>query len=287
MTTHTELGVRPLSLTVPLAVEKVLFRLALMNGGVVPIARVFLELPLSLEEVEQYADQVADGQSVLKDEWAEFLSYQFPELEGANVPPETLDDCPVCGDALPPAPTQAGQPVRRPIICEVCFRAVKRLNAKGPDTGVMDRVRKLWQNEEEKDPVQVMLTEHEIFYLALRLGLAQFTQTTLAAQSRLPATQLKERLDSMAARRYIHVGLVPTGDAVGYRLPPDLDYPRILYERITDRKATSGRMDVSVEGAAPSAPQATPTPNPPISIRSRTSKKKLNIRIKGRRERGS
>ena len=280
-----------MSLTVPLAVEKVLFRLALMNGGVVPAARIFLELPLSLEEVEQYADQVADGASVLKDDWAEYLTYQFPEMANAQVPASTLDDCPTCGNLLPPAPTQGGEPVRRPILCDSCFRTVKRLNAKAPDAGVLDRIRKVWQHEEEKDPVQVMLTEHEIFFLALRLGLPQFTHTTLAAQSRLPSTQLKERLDSMAARRYIHVGLVPSGDAVGYSFPAGLDYPRVHYERVCDRKTKSGRIDLSVEGpeldiVAPTTPQPAPPPPPPINIRSRTVKKKLDIKIRSRRTRG-
>ena len=41
----------------------------------------------------------------------------------------------------------------------------------------------------------------------------------------------------MAARRYIHVGLLPSGDAVGYRFPPTLSYPRAHYQRIGDAPA--------------------------------------------------
>ena len=74
-----------------------------------------------------------------------------------------------------------------------------------------------------------------------------------------------------------------------YRFPPDLDYPRVHYDRILERKTTSGRIDLSVEGGA-SAPidlgpvQATPAP-PPIQVR--PAKKKLDIKIRGRRTRGT
>lgn len=283
-------------ITVPLAVEKVLFRLALLGEGLVPIARAFLELPLSLEEIEQYADQVADGRSVLKNEWGEFLSYEFPELARSKVDPKALDDCPACLGALPPPPTQGGVEVRRPVLCDTCFRAVRRLNARSPDEGVMSKLKGLFRGEEEDDPLEVMRTEHEIFYLGLRLGVEQFTHTTLAAQSRLPSHQLKERLDRMAARRYIHVGLVPSGDAVGYRFPPGLDYPKVHYDRLADPRP-SGKLALHLEahhpaeGSSPgvtfggTAPDSAP-PSRRWEVRARpTPKKKLDIRVRPRNRR--
>src|SRR5262245_33498324 len=75
-----EVGV-PQGLTIALAVEKVLFRLALLEGGSVPIVRAFLELPLALEVLEHEADKCSDGAAILKDEWGEFLGYSFPELQ--------------------------------------------------------------------------------------------------------------------------------------------------------------------------------------------------------------
>lgn len=271
------------AITVPLTVEKVLFRLALLNSGVVPIARVFIELPLSLEEIEEYSDQVADGRSILKNQWGEFLTYEFPELMRQQVKPK-LDDCPACGEDLPPAPTEGGVEVRRPLLCDACYRSLKRLNAASPDETVMDRLKGFFRGEEEEDPLQVMQTEHEIFFLGLRLGIEQFTYTTLAAQSRLPSTQLKERLDRMAGRRYINVGLLPEGDAVGYRFPPDLDYPKVHYKRLKPEQH-SGRVDVTLD--LPPEPELPPEPPKPAPlIRTRPVKKKLNIRIKGRRTRG-
>jgi hypothetical protein len=275
------------SVTVPLAVEKVLFRLALLGNGVVPIARLFLELPLSLEEVEEYADKVADGQTVLKNEWGEFLTYEFPELMRQEVN-AALDDCPACGEDLPPPPTEGGHEVRRPAICDVCFQGLKAVNAHTPDESVVAKLKSLFRGEEEVHHLEVMKTEHEIFYLGLRMGLDQFTHTTLASQSRLPSSQLKERLDRMAARRYIQVGLLPSGDAVGYRFPPRLDYPKCYYIRIREKKAKTGPVDLNLDIPAEDPPE-------PLNIKSRIlesfqrpkpkPKPKLNIKIKGRRER--
>jgi hypothetical protein len=274
-----------LHITVPLAVEKVLYRLALTFGGLVPISHAFLELPLSLEEIEEYADQIADGHSVVKNEWGEYLTYEFPELMRQVVEID-LDDCPACGEDLPPPPTQAGVEVRRPVLCDSCFRTVKRLNAHSPDETVVSKLKGFFRGEEEENMLQVMKTEHEIFYLGLKLKLEQFTHTTLASQSRLPATQLKERLDRMAARRYIKVGLLPSQDAVGYSFPPGLVYPKVLYKRVGGSKSqTSARLALNVESEEnhmrippPLAPPPPPPPPPPqVSI-----KKKLNIKIKRR-----
>jgi hypothetical protein len=271
-----------LEITVPLAVEKVLYRLALMSGGLVPIGRAFLELPLSLEEIEEYADKIADGITVLKNEWGEFLTYEFPELMRQAVAID-LDDCPACGEDLPPAPTQGGVEVQRPVLCDPCFRLIKRINARSPDETVASKLKGFFSGEEEEDMIQVMKTEHEIFYLGLKLKLEQFTHTTLASQSRLPATQLKERLDRMAGRRYIHVGLLPSQDAVGYSFPPDLVYPKVLYKRVSGSKSqTSARLALNVEReyVPPPAPVKPPPPPPPqVSV-----KKKLNIKIKPRGE---
>lgn len=252
-----------MQLTIPFAVEKVLFRLALREGGTVPIARAFLELPCSLEELEAAADGFADGVSVVKNEWSEFLTYEFPELQratGAAAP----DDCPTCGGACPPAPTEAGVPVRAPLLCDACHRGV-RVSRSKPDPGFLDKVKKLVkQDEEQEDPARVAKLEHEIFFLGLSLGVDQITHTMLAAQSRNPSTELKARLDKMAARRYIHVGLLPSGDAVGYRFPPGLKYPRVLWQRIADPSGGTAKVGaIDLEERRRAAAIHAPPPPPP------------------------
>ncbi|MDC3378713.1 hypothetical protein OAX78_00335 [Planctomycetota bacterium] len=226
-----------MSLSLKLAVEKVLYRLALSENGAVPIARAFLELPLCLEELEEYADEVADGTSVVKNEWTEFLTYDFPELMDQDL--TAPDDCPACGGEPPPVITEAGAEVRRSLICDACYREVRVLCSK-PDPGTIGRLKRFFVDEQVEDPVKIAEIEHEVFYLGLQRDPPRFTHTTVAAQSRLPASQLKDRLDKMAARRYIHVGLLPSGDAVAYRLPPDLSYPKPHYDRL--RRSVSGRL---------------------------------------------
>jgi len=284
-----------LQLTIPLAVEKVLFRLALAQGGLVPIARVFLELPLSLEEVEQYADQIADGHAVVKNEWGEFLSYEFPELM-AQMSEGAVDrtDCPTCGVDLPAAPTEGGVEVRRTVLCDTCYRQIRTL-ATSHDEGTLDRIKSVFFGGEDEDPVQVAALEHEIFYLGLSLGFEQFTHTTLAAQSRLPALQLKARLDKMASRRYVHLGLLPTGDTVGYRFPPGLSYPKSHYERMRSRVRSAsgplrGGLKIEVDDhphPAQPAPRPEPAPSrpPPLIRRLPPRPSPLNIKIKARRDR--
>lgn len=224
-----------MQLTVDHAVEKVLFRLALREGGVVPLCRVFLELPFALHEVEAAADKVADGVAVVKNEWGEFLTYEFPELMRQQVVvPAT---CPTCGGAPPAVPTEGGQEVRPAFVCDACYRGLRiGARAQSNDGGALDRVKKLFKggDEETEDSAKAARVEHEVFFIGLSLGVEQFTHTTIAAQSRLPANEIKSRLDRMAARRYIHVGLLPSGDAVGYRFPPGLSYPRVHYARIAD-----------------------------------------------------
>ena len=221
-------------MTIELAVEKVLFRLALMHNGVVPVVRLFLELPISLEEVESQADRVSDGNSVVKNEWGEFLTYEFPELMTQT--PRVPEGCPTCGDDPPPAPTEGGQEQRRALLCDACYGQIRRLAHTQEDSGRLEKLKALLFNDEEgEDPVEVARLEHEIFYLGLGLGIAQFTPPTLAAQSREPANKLRARLDKLAARRYIVVGLLPSGDTVGYKFPAGLDYPRAHYRRAVDR----------------------------------------------------
>lgn len=227
-----------MSITIELAVEKVLFRLALRHNGVVPVVRLFLELPLSLEEVEQQADRVADGTSVVKNEWGEFLCYEFPEL--MTQAPRVPEGCPTCGDDSPLAPTEGGAEQRRALLCDGCFNQIRRLAHNKEDPGRLEKLKALLLGDgEHEDPVEIARLEHEIFYLGLGLGIDQFTHTTLAAQSREPANKLRARLDKLAARRYIVVGLLPSGDTVGYKFPPGLDYPRAHYRRAVDRAASA------------------------------------------------
>lgn len=271
--------------TLPLAVEKAMFRLALRDAGVVPIARLFLELPLSIEEVEQYADRVADGQAVVKNEWGEFLTYEFPEL--MRQAPSVSDDCPTCGGDAPPAPTEAGAEVRPTLLCDSCYRQLRLQATATPDEGTLEKIKGVFFRQGESDsPADVARLEHEIFFLALRTGMDQFTHTSLAAQSRHPAVKLKERLDRMAARRYIHVGLLPSGDTVGYRLPTGLSYPRVHYTRISGAlpavtTPVGGRIK-GLKADLGSTPPAGSERRPAPVIRPNP----LKIVIKDRRERG-
>ena len=271
-------------LTLPLAVEKAMFRLALTSQGMVPIARLFLELPLSMEEVEQYADRVADGQAVVKNEWGEFLTYEFPELMRQSLP--APDDCPTCGCDAPTPTTEGGAEVRAFLLCDACYRQLRLQAQAAPDEGRLEKLKGvLFRQGESDSPADVAMLEHEIFFLALRSGVEQFTHTSLAAQSRHPASKLKDRLDRMAARRYLHVGLLPSGDTVGYKLPSGLTYPRTHYTRLSGPLPTASTTGARIKGLKTDLPAsrrlpepARPTPPPPNP---------LKIVIKDKRQRGT
>ena len=267
--------------TLPLAVEKAMYRLALQDGGAVPIARLFLELPLSIEEVEQYADRVADGQAVVKNEWGEFLTYEFPELmRQALVAPS---DCPTCGGDAPSAPTDGGEEVRASLLCDACYRQLRLQATATPDEGTLEKLKGVFFRQGESDSTaDVARLEHEIFFLALRTGVDQFTHTSLAAQSRHPAVKLKERLDRMAARRYIHVGLLPSGDTVGYRVPTGLTYPRVHYQRISGPLPAASPVGGRIKGLKADPAPAAERPRPAPVVRPNP----LKIVIKDRRQRG-
>jgi hypothetical protein len=261
------------------AVEKVLFRLALLEGSRVPLARAFLELPLALEVFEHEGDKAADGTTVFKDEFGDFLTYEFKELASASGPaPAPPDDCPTCGRS---SETPSGTP-RGPLVCDPCFRAIKRLSTH--DETTLERIRHFFKGEEEEDPAKVALVEHEIFFVALRLGGRELTHTQVAAQTRLPAAQVKERLERLAQRRYIRVGLVPAGDALAYRFPEGLSYPDTLWRRM------KGALVADDEGTKPAKTKTTG----PFTLRPRENKPpveapppppKLNIKVKDVRDR--
>ena len=269
------------------AVEKVLFRLALLEGGSVPLARAFLELPLALEVLEHEGDKAVDGRAIMKNEWGEFLGYDFPELKVATPAPPS--DCPTCGRPTEPAAEGAPRP---PLVCEACFRAVKRASSHHDETA-LERVRHFFKGEDEQDPAKVALVEHEIFWVGLRLGGQDLTHTAIAAQTRLPAAQVKERLERLAARKYIRVGLVPSGDALAYRFPAGLGYPEHLWRRMqgalvvaddspkpdkaTNKGKTTGGFLLRPRDTRP--PADIPPPPPP--------KPKLDIKVKDVRERGT
>ena len=261
------------SLTIPLAVEKALFRLAVLEGGVVPLARLFIELPLGLEQVEAYADKVADGRAVVKDEWGEFLGYQFPELQGSAI--QAPEDCPTCGGEAPQSVTDGGEEVRATLLCDVCYEAVREALEAPEAKGALGRVRRLFGEKKTPDVKASAQLDHEIVYLASRQE-GEFTHTSVAAQSRSPSQALKERLDRLGSRRYLQVGLTASGDSVGYRLPDGLSYPAPHYRRFrgTERpssahKITTKSLEAAVE--ADSEPKSESSP--------------LKIVIKGRRDR--
>lgn len=272
-----------MELELSFAVEKVLFRLALLEGGRVPLARAFLELPLALEVLEQEGDKAADGRAIVKDEWSEFLAYDFPELKAATGPPPQ-SDCPTCG--RPHEAPGDGAP-RGPLVCEACFRAVRRASG-AHDESALERLRHFFKGEDEQDPTKVALVEHEIFYVALRLGGQELTHTSIAAQTRLPAAQVKERLERLAQRKYIRVGLVPSGDALAYRFPLGLSYPEHLWRRMqgalavgddssktpSGKSKTTGPFTLRPRDGRLPANQVAPPPPP-----------KLNIKVKDVRNR--
>ncbi len=252
-------------LTIALAVEKVLFRLALLEGGAVPIVRAFLELPLALEVLEHEADKCSDGAAIMKDEWGEFLGYSFPELQSAAATmPAPPQDCPTCGRPLPESPKMLapveGQPApsRGPLICEPCYRTVRRASQKH-DAGYVDRIKHFFKGEEEEQDLhKIALVEHEILYIAYRLNQKELTHTAIAAQTRLASAQVKERLDRLAGRRYIRVGLLPSGDALAYRFPTGLSYPENLYRRVHGAViANAGAEDSAAAQAVPDKPPGT------------------------------
>jgi hypothetical protein len=255
------------------AVEKVLFRIALSEAGRVPLARLFVELPLALEVLEEEADKAADGTAILKDDWGEYLAYDFPELRGAAAPVPP-GDCPTCGASRALTVDSLS---RSGVVCDPCYRAVRRA-AQG-EQGTFDRIKHFFKGEDEQDPVKIAFVEHEIFFVALRFGSPELTHTQIAAQTRLPAAQVKERLDRLAGRRYIRQGLTPTGDALAYRFPPGLTYPESLYRRLAaderPPRPGTGRPAPVVR----SRPAEVPPPAPPAP--------KLNIVVKDRRDRGS
>lgn len=273
-----------MKLTPALAVEKVLYRLALLHEGSVSIARAFLEMPISLEEVEQFGDLVADGRSVVRNDFGEYLAYDFPELQRQM--PAPPNDCPTCFGEIQPAPTEGGEIQRTGLICDSCYTSLQKIQKTEPDETSFAKLSHFFRGEEEaEDLKEVARIEHEIFFLALRSDLPQFTHTTIAAQSRLPADQIKERLDRMAARRYLKVGLLPTGDAVAYTIPGGLSYPRALYERHTGEslRPPSRRLELDVESrgedpAPKSWPSVKATPRTP-------TKPPFKITIKSRRQR--
>ena len=286
-----------MQLTPRLAVEKVLYRLALMHEGSVSIARGFIELPLSLEEFEQHADQVADGRSVVRNDYGEFLRYDFPELQRQS--PLAPDDCPICFGEAPSSSTAAGVEQRAPLVCATCYRSLQRIQRTQPDETTWAKLSHFFRGEEEEQDLgQVARIEHEIFFLGLRSGLAQFTHTTIAAQSRLPGDQIKERLDRMGARRYLKVGLLPSGDAVAYSAPMELSYPGPLYERLTGQatRPPSRRVELRVDlkdevvespNSWPSVRTAprTPAPLPAEPAPAPKPAPQIEITIKSRRDR--
>jgi hypothetical protein len=273
-------------LTPALAVEKVLYRLALLHEGSVSAAQAFLELPISLEEVEQYGDHVADGRSVVRNDFGEYLAYDFPELQRQM--PAPPQDCPTCFGDIDPAPTEGGQVQRPGLICDTCYGSLQSIQTTEPDETTFAKLSHFFRGEEESEDLKVVARiEHEIFFLALRSDLPQFTHTTIAAQSRLPADQIKERLDRMAARRYLKVGLLPTGDAVAYSIPQGLTYPRALYERHTGEslRPPSRRLELGVESRS-EEPASAPKSWPSVRATPRTpAKPPPKITIKSRRQR--
>jgi hypothetical protein len=267
-------------ISVPLAVEKVLFRIALREGGRVTLARAFAELPISIEDLERHADAAVDGRVLLKDDWGEFLSYDLPELKstqgalpvpgegcatcGAEVPPLEVEPPPAQESAAPASETAPAAPIapppagaQRPVVCDGCYGAIRRA-ARVRDASALAWLKSLWKTEE--DPEKVGQVEHEIVHVALKQGGTAITHTAIAAQTMLSAAAVKECLDRFALRRYVRVGVAPAGDTLVYTFPPGLTYPTALYKRFKrdDGLPGGGRVEPRKPLEVKSKPVATP-----------------------------
>jgi hypothetical protein len=249
----------PSDFSIPLAVEKVLFRLAVLEGGRVAIARAFVELPLSLEELEKQADKAVDGRVLLKDDFGEVLAYELPEVKSGGTAPAPPDDCPMCGGARRGAQTaEGGAPPERPLLCDGCYRAVWR-GLRSHRESTLSKLKSFWKAPPEP-PEKVAAVEHEIFHVALRLGAGDpsgpgVTHTTIAAQSRLSAAVVKDCLERFQLRRYVRFEVSDSGTFV-YRFPQGLVYSESQFRRFRDDD--SGRVVLEPRPAPTSEPPAKP-----------------------------
>lgn len=242
------------------AVEKVAFRLGLLNEGQVSLARMFIELPLCFDQVDQVITDIADGRALLKDESGEFCAAFFPELSAGDSP-APRDDCPVCGGEPPPLVTVGGEEAPRALVCDSCYRTIAH-RARPTKSGALRRIKQFF-TEEAPDPRVVARLEHDLVFHALAVGGQELTHTAIAAQTSHPMADIKERLHSMGARRYVRFGLTSGGDAVAYSFPPGLDYPESQYQRF-----------LATYGLSSELRAARPAPRPPtrslaIGVKSR------------------
>jgi hypothetical protein len=264
----------PSDFSIPLAVEKVLFRLAVLEGGRVAIARAFVELPLSLEELEKQADKAVDGRVLLKDDFSDVLAYELPEVKSGGVVPAPPDDCPMCGGERPRGAEPAEGPPR-PLLCDGCYRAIRRV-IRSHRESTLSKLKSFWKAPPEP-PEKVAAVEHEIFHVALRLGAGNpsasgVTHTTIAAQSRLSAAVVKDCLERFQLHRYVRFEVSDSGTFV-YRFPQGLVYPESQFRRFRDDD--TARVELEPRPAATSEPPAKPV----------DSTKDLKIVVKDKRQR--
>lgn len=281
--------------TITHAIEKVAFRLGLQNEGHVTLARVFIELPFPLDIVDEKVTEITDGRTMLKDEAGDYNSIQFPEFSALREAPPLRDDCPLCGGELPPCISVGGVPSRGPAICDACYRALA--DELLPDTNsALMRIRNFF-TEPDPDPLMILRLEHEILFHGLQLGGGSLTHTAIAAHTRFPMAEVKDRLNTMGARRFVRFGLNETGDAVAYRFPEGLTYPEPLYQRFCAtidalqgeagrrvKRRNDRRNDRRMPGTSPGG-QRPSTSRLSIDVRSRSSGRPSgSVRPSGRLE---
>lgn len=248
------------------AIEKVTFRLGLRSAGYITLAELFVQFPLSFEVLDEHVTQIADGRTLLKDEAGEHCAIHFPEFSAIGEAISTNNDCPVCLGSAPSPVTIAGEEVPAPLICDSCYRSIGRLMLPEKSSTISDKIKSFFV-EAEEDHVKTTIMEHEICYKALLIGGKQLTHTAIAAQTRYGMAEVKDRLQTMGARRYVKLGLTPTQDAVAYSFPDKLIYPKPYFTRFKETMDfLTGRV-----GRLPKSSHSSSRPKLEIGVKSRSA----------------
>lgn len=220
-------------LSIPHSIEKVVFRLGLQGSGHVTLAEIFVQLPFGFDLINEHVTELADGRTLLKDEVGEFSAIYFPEFTALqNNSASQRKSCPVCAANVPEFYSEGGEQIAAPMVCDTCYRSLARLMI--PDkSSTLSKIKSFFV-EPEDDVMTITRMEHEIIYRGMRLGLSEVTHTALAAETRYPMAAVKDRLQTMGARRYLRYGLTVGGDAVAYGFPETLKYPEPYFKRFCE-----------------------------------------------------
>jgi len=168
-------------------------------------------LPLSLRLIRQCLDEMADGTSVLRDEFEGIEGYYFTAYEGQAEPaPEHFHTCLSCGRDLDGQTTG--------ILCSEC---------EGPFEREISRLAETWAWPAEA------VAEHEILYLAADHE-GPVRAEDLASRSPYTLGQMRRKLKRLTLEHYLTQDLDSDSGTIIYRFP-DVDYPRERFRRNLDR----------------------------------------------------